>query len=89
MPEIIKDNNNNIISMPVLALRALVVFPGTVISFDVSRKKSAAARNTSENYQAEQEYDRKGERSAHKPRNKPVFPPMLCAGVAGGIASRT
>lgn len=45
MPEIIKDNNNNIISMPVLALRALVVFPGTVISFDVSRKKSAAALN--------------------------------------------
>lgn len=29
--------------MPVLALRGLVVFPGTVLSFDVARKKSVAA----------------------------------------------
>lgn len=45
MPEIKEDNIDidSIIAMPVLALRALVVFPGTVISFDVSRKKSAAA----------------------------------------------
>ncbi len=29
--------------LPLLALRGLVVFPGTVLSFDVGRKKSAAA----------------------------------------------
>lgn len=34
---------NKIEIMPVLALRGLVVFPGTVISFDVARKKSVAA----------------------------------------------
>lgn len=34
---------NKIEIMPVLALRGLVVFPGTVLSFDVARKKSVAA----------------------------------------------
>lgn len=34
---------NKIEIMPVLALRGLVVFPDTVISFDVARKKSVAA----------------------------------------------
>ena len=29
--------------LPLLALRGLIVFPGTVLSFDVGRKKSAAA----------------------------------------------
>ena len=29
--------------LPVLPLRGLVVFPGTVLSFDVGRKKSSAA----------------------------------------------
>ncbi len=32
-----------IIKLPVLALRALVILPGTVLSFDVGRKKSANA----------------------------------------------
>jgi len=35
--------NDNIINMPLLALRGLVVFPKTVASFDVARKKSANA----------------------------------------------
>ena len=37
------ENNQNSIRMPVLALRGLVVFPKTVASFDVARKKSANA----------------------------------------------
>ena len=37
------DINNNAVNMPLLALRGLVVFPKTVASFDVARKKSANA----------------------------------------------
>lgn len=37
------DINNNSVNMPLLALRGLVVFPKTVASFDVARKKSANA----------------------------------------------
>ena len=40
MSAIIEEKNA---TLPVLALRGLVVFPGTVLSFDVGRKKSAAA----------------------------------------------
>lgn len=40
MPTVVE---NKIEIMPVLALRGLVVFPGTVLSFDVARKKSVAA----------------------------------------------
>ena len=35
------ENSLNI--MPILPLRGLVVFPGSVLSFDVARKKSVAA----------------------------------------------
>ena len=37
------ENNQNAIAMPLLALRGLVIFPKTVASFDVARKKSANA----------------------------------------------
>ena len=40
MPTIVE---NNAIQMPVLALRGIVVFPNTVASFDVGRKKSINA----------------------------------------------
>ena len=36
---------NKIEFFPTMALRGLVVFPGTVLSFDVARKKSAKALN--------------------------------------------
>ena len=36
-------NLNNIASIPVLALRGLVVFPDMVLQFDVGRKRSIAA----------------------------------------------
>ena len=37
---------NNILTVPVLPLRGLVVFPKTLIHFDVGRKKSITAINT-------------------------------------------
>ena len=37
------NTEEKIITLPVLPLRGLVVFPGTVLSFDVGRKKSSAA----------------------------------------------
>lgn len=37
------DTEERIAMLPVLPLRGLVVFPGTVLSFDVGRKKSSAA----------------------------------------------
>lgn len=37
------DNENNITQMPVIALRGLVLFPGSVIQFEVGREKSVAA----------------------------------------------
>jgi ATP-dependent Lon protease len=40
MPTIVE---NNAIQMPLLALRGVVVFPNTVASFDVGRKKSINA----------------------------------------------
>ena len=37
------DTEERVTMLPVLPLRGLVVFPGTVLSFDVGRKKSSAA----------------------------------------------
>ena len=37
------ENEGIVLSMPVLALRGLVIFPKTLASFDVGRKKSANA----------------------------------------------
>ena len=39
------DRNDNLILLPVLPLRGLVVFPKTLIHFDVGRKKSISAIN--------------------------------------------
>ena len=36
-------NNSDIIAVPMVALRGLVVFPGATVHFDVSRQKSVAA----------------------------------------------
>lgn len=38
-------NTNEIITMPMMALRGIVIFPGTVLNFDVGRKKSIEALN--------------------------------------------
>ena len=40
-----KDRNNEIIKLPMLALRGLNVFPGMIITFDVERPASVAALN--------------------------------------------
>ena len=37
------ETEERVTMLPVLPLRGLVVFPGTVLSFDVGRKKSSAA----------------------------------------------
>lgn len=37
------ENNNKVLRLPLLALRGIVVFPKTVATFDVARKKSANA----------------------------------------------
>ena len=39
------DRNDNLILLPVLPLRGLVVFPKALIHFDVGRKKSISAIN--------------------------------------------
>ena len=41
--KIILDKNADILRLPAIALRGLVVFPGNVIHFEVGRKKSIAA----------------------------------------------
>ncbi len=41
--KIILDKNSDILRLPAIALRGLVVFPGNVIHFEVGRKKSVAA----------------------------------------------
>lgn len=38
-------NTNEIITMPMMALRGIVIFPGTVLNFDVGRKRSIEALN--------------------------------------------
>lgn len=40
-----KERNNEIIRLPMLALRGLNVFPGMMITFDVERPASVAALN--------------------------------------------
>ena len=35
--------NNDILTVPVLPLRGLVIFPGSILHFDVARKRSVAA----------------------------------------------
>ena len=39
------DRNDNVLLLPVLPLRGLVVFPKSLIHFDVGRKKSITAIN--------------------------------------------
>ena len=41
--KIILDKNADILRLPAIALRGLVVFPGNIIHFEVGRKKSIAA----------------------------------------------
>lgn len=41
-----QDSINNILNMPLLALRGIVVYPKTVVHFDVVRSKSIEALNT-------------------------------------------
>ena len=42
------DKNNEIIRLPMLALRGLNVFPGMIITFDVERPASVAALKTAD-----------------------------------------
>ena len=38
-----ENENVDILTVPVLPLRGLVVFPGSILHFDVARKRSVAA----------------------------------------------
>ena len=39
------ENDNEILTMPLLPLRGLTAFPGTILNFDVERPMSVAALN--------------------------------------------
>ena len=46
-----KMEKEELLTVPVLPLRGLVIFPGSILHFDVARKKSVAAiENAMENY---------------------------------------